>query len=130
MTPFEKRIERIAAALGPLPRKMTFVYADGHQVEVTGFLAAARQSSKGEGIVDVLGTSEGLKAFILAAQCNIRTLWDDEAVGGGMVDGCDKQQLPSEVSAAPTAAEAVRACPKRTAGAVKKHGVPVRKRRM
>lgn len=82
MTPFEKRIERIASKLGPLPQKMTFVYEDGHRVEVTGFLEAARQATKGEGIVDVLGASEGLKNFLLCSQCDIRILWDDEGSGG------------------------------------------------
>ena len=101
MTPFEKRIERIAAKLGPLPQKMTFVYADGRRVEVVGFLAAARQCSKGEGIVDVLGASEGLKNFILCSQCDINTLWGDEGGGDSPAEPADSPAMLDRVQSNP-----------------------------
>lgn len=82
MTAFNKRLERLAAGLPELPQKMTFVYADGEQVEVVGFLAAIRQNHKRDGLVDVLGANEGQKNFFMCAQVDVKALWADEAGGG------------------------------------------------
>lgn len=82
MTGFEKRLERLAASLPEPQQKMTFVYEDGERVEVVGFLAAVKQNHRRDGLVDVLGASEGLKEFLLCSQCDINTLWTDETGGG------------------------------------------------
>lgn len=125
MTSFEKRVKRALAALGPLPQKMTFVYEDGEQVEVVGFLTAARQNSKREGLVDVLGATEGQKNFFMCAQCDIEKLFSEE----GVKNGWTGEQLPSKAEAASAEKGNIPTCSKRTAGAIKKHGHPIRKRK-
>lgn len=92
MTAFNKRLERLAAGLPELPQKMTFIYEDGERVEVVGFLAAVKQNTKRDGLVDVLGGNEGLKKFLLCSQCDVNTLWADEA-GGGQDEPADNTDV-------------------------------------
>lgn len=125
MTAFNKRLERLAAGLPQLPQRMTFVYEDGEQVEVVGFLAAVKQNTKRDGLVDVLGANEGLKEFLLCSQCDIEKLFSEE----GEENGRTGEQLPPEAETASAEEENVPACSKRIAGAIKKHGHPIRKRK-
>lgn len=125
MTAFNKRLERLAAGLPELPQKMTFVYADGEQVEVVGFLAAIRQNHKRDGLVDVLGANEGLKEFLLCSQCDIEKLFSEEGAENGRTGGQLFPETPAaqgpEGDQCPDAGGAVRQ--------VKEQHSPVRKRR-
>ena len=78
MTGFEKRLERLVASLPKPQQKMTFVYADGERVEVVGFIAACRQNTRRDGLVDVLGANEGLKDFLMCSNTDIKKLFSEE----------------------------------------------------
>lgn len=125
MTAFNKRLERLAAGLPELPQKMTFIYEDGERVEVVGFLAAVKQNTKRDGLVDALGANEGLKNFLFCSQCDIEKLFSEE----GAENGRAGEQLPPAAETASAEEGNVPTCSKRTAGAIKKHGHPIRKRK-
>lgn len=125
MTAFNKRLERLAAGLPELSQKMTFIYEDGERVEVVGFLAAVKQNTKRDGLVDVPGANEGLKNFLFCSQCDIEKLFSGEVAENGRAG----EQLPSKAETASAEEGNVPTCSKRIAGAIKKHGHPIRKRK-
>lgn len=125
MTVFNKRLERLAAGLPQLPQRMTFVYEDGEQVEVVGFLAATRQNHKRDGLVDVLGANEGLKEFLLCSQCDIEKLFSEEGVENGRTG----EQLFPETPAAQGPEGDQQAGAGGAVRQVKEQHSPVRKRR-
>ena len=126
MTAFNKRLERLAAGLPELPQKMTFVYADGEQVEVVGFLAATRQNRRRDGLIDVLGANEGLKEFLLCSQCDVKKLFSEE----GAEHERTGEQLPPAAETAPGPEGDQRPDAGGAVRPVKEQRGPVRKRRV
>lgn len=126
MTVFNKRIDHLKAMLPDPPQKMTFIYADGEQVAVVGFLAATRQNCRRDGLIDVLGATEGLKEFLLCSQCDIEKLFSEE----GAENGRTGEQLFPETSAAPGPEGDQRPDAGGAVRPVKEQRGPVRKRRV
>lgn len=126
MTVFNKRIDHLKAMLPAPPQKMTFIYADGEQVEVVGFLAATRQNRRRDGLIDVLGANEGLKEFLLCSQCDVKKLFSEE----GAEHERTGEQLPPAAETAPGPEGDQRPDAGGAVWPVKEQRGPVRKRRV
>ena len=101
MTGFEKRLERLVASLPKPQQKMTFVYADGERVEVVGFIAACRQNTRRDGLVDVLGANEGVKDFLMCSNTDIKKLFSEEGAAIGRTDRADHDLCEDQPTACP-----------------------------